>query len=302
MRAHIVLLGGALLLGLWVAGCDDGDGPRPPVDAGVPPGPGTDGGDGGNGGGGPDAGDGGVVDAGRSDFACNVARQEGCGAGQSCLFADLADGGTGSQCFTGTCDAVRQDCPSGQRCTYVTLDGGTTQRMCVAEGTADEGAPCTLATAPPGQTYDTCKQGLFCKDERAADGGLSFFCRQLCHASTQCDAGDCNTVLRLEGTPELPLVCGAPSAACDPFGQDCAAPLSCYPSTSGPVCAGIGNLGEGATCEFSNQCAAGSTCVRTEGGLTCRKLCRLPSGDPTCASGTCRSVDNNPSNVGACVP
>jgi hypothetical protein len=171
----------------------------------------------------------------------------------------------------------------------------------VEPGTADEGAPCTLAPTDGGLAYDTCKQGLFCKDEPASEGGTGFFCRKLCHATPQCgESAECNTVLRLEGTVELPLVCGPRSARCDPFGEGCASPLSCYPSTSGPLCAGSGTRPEGETCDFSNQCTPGSACVNTGGGLTCRPLCR-PAGTPGCTTGTCRALDDNP-GVGACVP
>ncbi len=294
MRARLVMLTGTLVLALWAVGCDDenkGPGPTPVDDAGV----GTDPDGGGTpGDGGRDAGPGGT------DFACNVARQEGCASGQSCHFADLADGGTGSRCFTAECDVVRQDCADGQRCTYVG-QGGATQHRCVEDGTVEEGSPCNLAPNDGGLTYDTCQRGLFCKDERAADGGTAFFCRKLCHATPQCGAsGECNTVVRLEGSTELPLVCGPPSARCDPFGQDCTSPLSCYPSTSGPVCAGSGTRREGEACDFSNQCAPGSTCVNAGSGLTCRPLCQ-PGGTPACTTGTCRALDGNP-GVGACVP
>ncbi|WP_223633379.1 hypothetical protein [Corallococcus sp. EGB] len=295
MSARLVLLGGALMLGLWVAGCDDGKTVQPPTDGGTTLDSGADAGDSGT----VDAGDGG---GGKSDFACNVPRQEGCAAGQDCLYTDLADGGTGSQCFAGACDVVRQDCPSGQRCTYVGLDGGSTERQCVAAGTATEGAPCLLANSPPGQTYDTCAAGLYCKDESQADGGAAFFCRKLCHATSDCGSGECNTVLRLPGTRELPLVCGPASARCDPFAQDCESPLGCYPASNGPVCAGQGTLAEGAACEFSNQCSPGSTCVMTNGHGTCRTLCRTAGGSPGCANGaTCRAINNN-SGVGACAP
>ncbi|MCP3137329.1 hypothetical protein [Pyxidicoccus xibeiensis] len=295
MRARLVVLTGTLALALWAAGCDDDDngpGPTPQQDAGVPVDPGDGGGNGR---------DGGPRDGGQaSDFACNVARQEGCAAGQSCHFADLPGGGTGSRCFAAGCDVVRQDCGEGQRCTYV-LQGSERRRACVPAGTVAEGAPCTLAPTDGGVSYDTCQQGLYCKDEPGSGGGRSFACRRLCHASPECgEAGECNTVLRLEGTTELPLVCGPPSARCDPFGEGCTSPLGCYPSTSGPVCAGIGTRGEGESCEFSNQCAEGSACVNPGSGLTCRALCR-PSGTPACATGRCSPLGDNP-GVGACVP
>ncbi|RKH53617.1 hypothetical protein [Corallococcus llansteffanensis] len=295
MAARLVLLGGALLMGLWVAGCDDGETMKPPADAGTAVDSGVDAGDSGP----VDPGDGG---GGRSDFTCNVVKQDGCAAGQSCLYTDLPDGGTGSRCFEGACDPVRQGCASGQRCTYVRSDAGDTQRQCVAAGTTAEGAPCTLAESPPGQSYDTCAAGLYCKDEGLSDGGTGFFCRKLCHATSDCGSGDCNTVLRLAGTQELPLVCGPPSAQCNAFSQDCESPLGCYPASNGPVCAGSGTLAPGAACEFSNQCSPGSTCVVSGGTGTCRTLCRFPSGAPDCASGgTCRAITNN-ADVGACVP
>ncbi|QSQ25125.1 hypothetical protein JY651_09420 [Pyxidicoccus parkwayensis] len=293
MRARLVMLTGTLALALWATGCsDDNKGQMPDSgdDAGVHPDP-----DGGT------ATDGGTDGGGRgSEFACNVARQEGCAAGESCLFADLPDGGTGSRCFAAECDAVLQNCAQGQRCTYVT-EAGATRRRCVEAGAAEEGAPCTLAPTDGGPAYDTCEAGLFCKDARQEDGGTVFSCRKLCHATPTCGgSGECNTVLRLEGTSELPLVCGPPSARCDPFGKDCTSPLSCYPSTSGPVCAGSGTRREGESCDFSNQCAPGSSCVNAGGGLTCRPLCKV-GGTPACATGTCRDISGNP-GVGACVP
>ncbi|NVJ15293.1 hypothetical protein [Myxococcus sp. AM010] len=284
------VLTGTLALALWAAACNGGNGPGPDGqgDAGID-------------GGGTPTGDGGGTDAGGGarDFACNVARQEGCADGQDCYFADLADGGTGSRCFDAECDVVAQDCAQGQRCTYA-AEHGVTQRRCVAPGTADEGAPCTLAPTDGGVAYDTCRQGLFCRE--APDGaGSGFTCQRLCHATTHCgNTSECNTVLRLEGTDELPLVCGPLSTACDPLGDDCEAPLSCYPSTSGPLCAGSGNRTEGQSCDFSNQCAPGSACVNAGGGLTCRPLCQ-PGGTPACPAGSCRALDGNP-GVGACVP
>jgi hypothetical protein len=235
-----------------------------------------------------------------SDFTCEVARQRGCDAGLSCLFHQLEDGGTGSQCFGGPCDPVRQDCPGGQRCTYARGDGGT-WRMCVAEGTADEGAPCQLG-ATHALGIDTCKKGLFCTDVAAADGGTTFQCARFCHGTAACTAPrECNEVLRLTGTAELPLICGAPSQRCDLLAQDCAAPLSCYPTNGAPLCASTGNLGEGAPCEFSNQCARGSACVRTGDILTCRTLCRRPSGQPSCTSGSCQPLQGS-TEAGACIP
>lgn len=291
MHARLFPLWGALLLGaLGGIGCND-KGPT-----GGPPPPGGNGTDGGT----QPTEDGGLV-PGNSDFACDVARQRGCGTGQSCFFYQLGDGGTGSGCFGGACDPVEQNCPGGQRCTYARGDGGTF-RACVAEGTKNENEPCQLASAEP-LGIDTCKKGLFCVDMPRPDGGAVFQCGRLCHGTDSCTTPlECNEVLRLNGTTELPLFCGAPSQRCDLLTQNCEGPLSCYPANGNALCATTGNLAEGSPCEFSNQCARGSACVRTGTVLTCRPLCRLPSGQPGCPAGRrCEALQGIP-GAGACIP
>ena len=108
MRVYrLYVLTGTLLLALWGASCNGSDDPGPGgdndagADAGTRPDPDGGGSDGGGGG---------------QDFDCNVARQDACADGQSCHFADLADGGTGSRCFEAECDVVTQDCANGLRC------------------------------------------------------------------------------------------------------------------------------------------------------------------------------------------
>jgi hypothetical protein len=312
MRARFLVMCGALILGsLFAHGCDD-DAPTDEPDASTQEDAGSSardaGGDGGTPGDGGDA-DSGTVDAGAdagrvSDFTCDVSGQQGCDAGASCHYATLTDGGTGSRCFAAPCDVVRQDCPAGQRCTYV-LSNTTRGRACVEDGTSAEGDPCSLAGSSATQTFDTCAKGLYCVDTALGDGGTAFQCQRFCHDSAQCTAQrECNEVLRLSGTEELPFVCGEASARCDLLAQDCASPLACYPSkTRGTaVCAGIGGLGDGAACEFSDQCARGSACVGPQNARVCRKLCRHPSGEPSCPSGlTCQSLADF-AGVGACVP
>ena len=293
MHARLFPLWGVLLLGaLGGLGCSDNGPTAPPR---PPDGSVTDGG-------GQPPDDGGTPPPPvRSDFTCEVARQRGCATGQSCLFYRLGDGGTGSGCFGGACDVVAQNCAGAQRCTYARGDGGTF-RTCVAEGTVNEGEPCQLgATDPLG--IDTCKKGLFCTDVDLTDGGTAFQCARLCHGSATCGSPrECNEVLRLGGTAELPLSCGAPSARCDLLAQDCTSPLSCYPANGDALCATTGSLAEGAPCEFSNQCARGSACVRAGDVLTCRTLCRLAGGQPSCpTSRTCEALQGS-TGVGACIP
>jgi hypothetical protein len=287
MRAHPMWLWSALVAGVLGAGlgCEGNEPGRP--DAGLDGGPG-DGGDAGS-------------DGGPSAFTCDVPQQLGCNPGELCLFYRRADGVQGSRCVTGACDPVQQNCASGQRCTYVrTAD--KTERACVEDGTADEGNPCQLSGPAEGQGVDTCKKGLFCTDVRREDGGTAFQCAKLCHNTDQCGPPlQCNEVLRLSGTEETPLVCGAQAKPCDLLAQDCQSPLGCYPTTGTPSCASQGTLADGARCQFSNQCASGSACVGSGNEKTCRPLCRLPQGQPSCAQGSCQPLQGH-SNVGACIP
>jgi hypothetical protein len=290
MRANLLLLSSVLIVGgLLASGCRDGNGgagnDAGTVDAG------TDAGGDGDGGGGEDAGEAG----------CDVARQQGCDAGELCLRSLLPTGGEGSRCFPGECDPVAQDCPPEQKCTYV-RQGNVALRRCVAEGTITEGGACQSTATPEGDFHDTCEAGLYCTDQPAPDGGTAFTCARFCHGSEQCTAPrDCVEVLRFTGSEELPRVCGEPGPTCDPLAQNCANALGCYPAPrSGPVCATAGTLEDGAPCAYSNDCLPGSACVREGEALVCRRLCRSPSGEPGCATGRCEPLQDL-AGVGACV-
>ncbi len=293
MHARLFPLWGALLLGaLGGPGCNDKGptgGPTPP-DGSSP--------------------DGGTQPPWRTGASCLAARTSratwpGSAGAVRARAASSISSETAARAAAASeakCDPVAQNCPGGQRCTYARGDGGTF-RTCVAEGTVDELGACQLASSEP-LGVDTCKKGLFCVDMPKPDGGDVFLCGRLCHGTATCAAprGECNEVLRLSGTTELPLFCGTPSQRCDLLAQNCEGPLSCYPANSTALCATTGNLAEGAPCEFSNQCARGSACVRTGTGLTCRTLCRLPSGPPSCPTGRrCEALQGIP-GAGACIP
>lgn len=293
MRANVLLLCGVLVVGLGVGACRNGS--NPPGGSGNDSGQSADGGR--DGGGGTPDGDGGGTDAG-----CDVARQQGCDAGALCLRGLLEGGGQGNRCFPGECDLVAQNCPSGNKCTYV-RQGSVTSRRCVKDGTVAEGGSCSSTATPEGDFYDTCKAGLYCTDQVAPDGGTAFACQKFCYGSEQCTAPrDCVEVLRFTGSDELPRVCGEAGPKCDPLAQGCASALGCYPSPgSGPVCVTAGAVEDGAACTYSNDCRPGSACVKEGSGLTCRKLCRSPSGEPGCTSGHCEPLKDF-AGVGACVP
>lgn len=300
MRANVLLLSSVLVMGLMAGACRSGNGTGASGDAGNDAGKTHSGGDGGHGedgGGGPPDADGGGTATG-----CDVARQRGCDAGALCLGGVLDGGGQDHRCFPGECNPVAQDCPAGRKCTYV-RQGDVTTRRCVPDGTVAEGGACQSTATPSGEFYDTCRAGLYCTDRKAPDGGTAFTCQKFCHESEQCTAPRaCIDVLRFTGSDELPRVCGEAGPKCDPLAQGCASPLGCYPSPGGePVCATAGTVEDGVACTHANDCRPGSACVKDGAGLTCRRLCRAPSGEPGCANGHCEPLQGT-TGAGACVP
>ncbi|WP_239576489.1 hypothetical protein [Archangium primigenium] len=297
MRADFLLWSGVLLIGLTMGACGGDNTGSPGSDAGVIL-------DGGGGDGGVPPGDGGPQEPPVAS-GCDVAKQTGCGAGETCLRGTLAGGGQGNVCFAAECDVVAQNCAVGSRCTYVTR-GDVTARRCVptGSGTVAEGASCASTATVDGDFYDNCQPGLACTSQETPSGGSTpYTCKRFCYGGEGCRAPqDCVEVVRFTGTNELPRVCGAPGAACDVLAQGCASPLACYPSPqSGNVCVTAGALGAGQTCTYSNDCAPGSACVSEGARFVCRALCRSPSGSPSCASGRCEPLQNA-SGVGVCVP
>ena len=301
MRVNSLLLGAVLLMAVVTGACrkDTGEGTEDAgggTDASVPTRDGgTDaGGDGEN----PDSGE----DGGPGTSVCNVALQRGCDAGALCLRGLEDGGGQANRCFPGECDLVAQDCPTGNKCTYVRQDN-VTRRRCVPAGAAAEGAACESQGTATGEFYDTCARGLYCTDRRASDGSTTFSCQRFCYASSQCAAPrECVDVLGFTGSQELPRVCGEAGPTCDLLTQGCGGTLGCYPSSrTGAVCVAAGSVTDGAACTYSNDCRAGSACVREGAGQVCRRLCRSPSGAPACPSGRCEPLQDFP-NVGACVP
>lgn len=243
--------------------------------------------------GGEDAGSDAGVDAGlRPQDECSLAAQD-CDAG-SCIQISLDGGGIAAACRAGACDLVKQDCPAGEKCTYV-IDAGTFLRGCAAEGTGEEGQACTGTPSS-----NTCKKGLICVSGELGDGGASSVCNRFCNSSAECTAPrHCFLLVEISGSEERPLVCAEPPPACDPLAQDCVKSTDgCFPSSIGPTCFPAGNVSDGSPCTFANDCQKGSICV--DNSRTCRAICRFPSGNPSCASGTCTRLAGS-TDAGVCL-
>lgn len=224
------------------------------------------------------------------DNACEFAA--GCDGGL-CMVAPLEDGGRGRRCVeAGACDVVRSaGCSAGLKCDY--RDGG---RACVPEGPLTDGADCASMAA-------ACGRGLSCVVQGQDDGGARAVCSRFCRLGSDCAsaAEACLTTLQVPGARELPLVCAPAPRSCDPLLQDCPrAGDGCYPGLDTPACFPAGNASAG--CQFTNDCARGSTCAAasTGGPAACRALCRFPSGAPACATGLCTRLSNS-MTVGVCL-
>jgi hypothetical protein len=221
-----------------------------------------------------------------------------CAAPQICI--QVLDAGTLSPACREGCSLVAQTCAAGEKCTFATVDGGPLQRTCRPAGGADgENQPCTAFQGGE----DTCAPGLVCVLEDAS--ATENTCRRFCNADADCTGGQ----LCLEqssfppGTDERPRLCVAPPAGCDPLAPSCPSPSEgCYPTADGGICAVAGSAEPGATCGFSNDCAAGATCIARADGGTCAAICRIPAdaGAPSCAAGTCTPLTN--ATVGVCIP
>jgi hypothetical protein len=124
---------------------------------------------------------------------------------------------------------------------------------------AGKGACVTLQLAEciVGAMPDTCAQGSFC-----SAAGLDGF-------------GNC-------------------TSSCDLWANTgCSTNEGCYPSPSGPGCAGAGSGAVGSTCNFLNDCAPGLICNNT-----CKTLCDATHTCPN--AGACTMFSNLPGGLGAC--
>lgn len=240
----------------------------------------------------------GGTDAGRDPwFECDVVQQDCAADAGACFYYRLFDGGIGSRCVTGECDLVTQDCAPSSKCGFARPpDAGAPQRVCVPDGTREEGQSCS-----GDQLSNDCRRGLTCAQRSFGDGGSELVCRRFCFSSATCTSPQiCYALVNVPDIREIPLTCESPPGGCSLLTQNCGRQNeACYPGVSNPLCFPEGQIPNGGACTFSNDCRKGSACFNDR----CRPICAAPSGTPACEAGiTCHeiAIPGLDGGVGAC--
>jgi hypothetical protein len=202
-------------------------------------------------------------------------------------------GGGGGMCPAGECNLLTNGCPAGEGCYFLSMGMGMPPMpLCDMSGIGTLGATCS--------TYRDCASGFTCQG-----GTCQKYCCEL-GSSMGCPAGAMCSIVLTDGAgmPTGAALCRT-AANCDIFGSTCPSGEACYlaggDGTTDCAMAGMGTTG--ATCEFTNDCAAGFSCLGSMGGRSCRKLCDTVDMNPGCAAGeTCTSlgIPAPLTNVGAC--
>ena len=209
-------------------------------------------------------------------------------------------GGGTSMCPAGACDLLANGCPAGEGCYFLSMGAGMSPMpLCDMSGIGTLGATC--------MSYRDCASGYTCQ---GASGSTPGACQKYCcdlGSSVGCPAGASCSIVLTDPTTMMPTgaaLCRT-AANCNIFGGDCTGGAACYLAGDDGTtdCAMAGTGTTGATCMYTNDCAAGFSCLGGASGSTCRKLCDSVDMDPGCAAGETCSTLSLPApltNVGAC--
>lgn len=237
---------------------------------------------------------------GMSGTACNIINNPTCPMGSQCLVNPMSTTGDG-QCVPGQCDILAQNCDNPMtKCTVQGLQDGGVGRQCTpftaGDGGLADNAPCTPAIPDP------CQRGAQC----LGFNGTAAVCRRYCGPFNACGMNAaCENVVQFSGTggptSEVHPICAA-VIACNPFDQTpCGPAEACQSGMMGPRCVMAGSNAAGQPCSPMSTCARGATCVlpgpNTQMG-TCRNICNVDGGMPTCAAGMCAGLQG--AAFGAC--
>ena len=224
-------------------------------------------------------------------------RDGGGGAGGSTIRPDGASPGDGSTCvprqaITGctpqlglSCDPVCQTgCCTDEKCTAENLGaaaGSNTAALGCSRGSwlRNLGETCDVTNAGTALRTDNCLPGLLC-----VAGDTDKICMKLCRGDADCPTGVTCESRQIERPGAfLAMVCGLPTATCDPasgvVATGCPAGRTCYliRTSSGDRTVCDISSGEGtnaASCTAPFDCLPGWTCPSAgPGAARCRPVC-----------------------------
>ena len=220
--------------------------------------------------------------AGKADGTCSYPTKN-CGAGPSCAGTDKAIGQ--SFCVSGTCQTPAvQACQAGFACaggvcnttcqadTDCTAGNYCSGGACVAKKA--NGRPCTSASANSCSS-GICNGGVCCYTD-CGPCGLCSISGIVCDWTATGDSCGSNAVCN---SSHACVACDG-GAACISSSNECrGGTIDC--NTGAPVCAHLGNVPEGTTCNAgAGFCHTGSCTAKVGPGAVC-------SGDFYCISGQC---------------
>jgi hypothetical protein len=218
------------------------------------------------------------------------------------------------------CDVGAQDCGAGRKCVGQLIGSGPDEEVvgvCVADGTVDEGQPCTRQMSD--DTYlDNCKAGLICD---ALYGNFEQVCRRICTEHTDCEANEkCGDfTFLLPGWGWCAPTCTPYSTAAGncPANMDCGEtaydvyPLDDTLEYGFFLCKQTGAGGLYATCDSDADCGSNLWCgVVSSTSTACipncddNHDCVQPDADAGMGSFSvaCHPLVGQPNNAGYCYP
>lgn len=221
------------------------------------------------------------------------ASDTGASGGDSSMAIDH-DAGRLGQCPEAACDVLDSTGCGGGRACHLIATGAAPAAMCIASGTASEGAPC-------GSVRD-CSAGLYCDD---VNGVCRTYC---CGSDAACPVGQrCSVTITGSGGVSLGVGYCVPESACAlveqtgcPSNQSCYLTnasdgvLSCLPSNAA-------DAAEGQRCVYANDCAPGLGCLGSPG--RCYRFCALAPSHGCATTQSCVEIaSGNALTIGVCMP
>ncbi len=194
-------------------------------------------------------------------------------------------------------------CNPGFKCTLGPATGCTATGLCDGPGGQGDNDIC----AASGES-DNCEAGYVCLGD-----GVDSRCRKFCDTNLDCHSGNSGCIVGITTPTCTAGLTGVDVCThnCDYFlqsgcqaGQACRFTVPEGESVAYSDCTPAGSGTQGSNCDGgSNDCAAGYDCFLVdEVSNECLKICRYPSGSPSCGAGTsCAQGTGWPTGIGACI-